>query len=77
MRLAEPLWTIHAVLNATSVDGVVVLVVQEQRRHHDHVGTVGHRVPEITQLTVVAGHDRVRVAAVRVSWEAGGKRKSR
>ena len=58
MRLTEPLWTVHAVLDATSVDGVVVLVVQQQRRHDDHVGAVGHRVPEIAQLAVVAGHDR-------------------
>lgn len=69
MRLTEPLWTVHAVLDATSVDGVVVLVVQQQWRHDDHIGAVGHRVPEIAQLAVVAGHDRFWVAAVWLSWE--------
>lgn len=29
MRLTEPLRTVHAVLNAAPVDGVVVLVVQQ------------------------------------------------
>lgn len=57
LGLAEPLRTIHAVLNATAVDGVVVLVVQQQRSNDDHVRTVGHRVTEIAQLTVIAGHD--------------------
>lgn len=55
--LTEALRTVHAVLDAASVDGVVVLVVQEQRCYHDHICTVGHRVSEVTQLTVVTGHD--------------------
>ena len=29
MWLTEPLWTVHAVLDAAAVDGVVVLVVQQ------------------------------------------------
>lgn len=69
LGLAEPLGTIHAVLNATAVDGVVVLVVQQQRSNDDHVRTVGHRVTEITQLTVIAGHDSFWIGAFRVSWE--------
>lgn len=69
MRLTEPLWTIHAVLNAAAVDGVVVLVVQQQRRYYNHISTVGHRVPEITQLTVVTRDHCLRVAAVWVSWK--------
>lgn len=28
LRLTEPLWAVHAVLDAAAVDGVVVLVVQ-------------------------------------------------
>jgi len=40
--LTEALRTIHAVLNAAAVNGVVVLVVQQQRSHHDHICTVGH-----------------------------------
>lgn len=62
--LAEALRTVRAVLDAAAVDGVVLLVVQQQRRHHDHIRTVRHRVTEITQLTVITGHDCFRIAAV-------------
>lgn len=56
LRLAEALWAVHAVLDAAPVDGVVVLVVQQQRRYHNHVGTVRHGVAEVAQLAVVTGH---------------------
>lgn len=62
--LAEPLRTVGTVLNAAAVDGVAVLVVQQQRSHDDHIRTVRHGVTEITQLTVIAGHDCLGIAAV-------------
>lgn len=70
LRLAEALRAVHAVLDAAAVDGVVVLVVQQQRRHHDHVGAVRHRVAEVAQLAVVAGHDCFRIAAAGICGEA-------
>lgn len=70
MRLAEALWAVHAVLDAAPVDGVVVLVVQQQRRYHDHVCAVRHRVAEVAQLTVVTGHDCFRIAVAGICWGA-------
>lgn len=66
MRLAEALWAVHAVLDAAPVDGVVVLVVQQQRRYHDHVCAVCHRVAEVAQLTVVTGHNCFRIAVAGI-----------
>lgn len=62
--LAEALRTVRAVLNAAAMDGVVVLVVQQQRSHNDHIRTVRHRVTKITQLAVIAGHNCFRITAV-------------
>lgn len=70
LRLAEALRAVHAVLDAAAVDGVVVLVVQQQRRHHDHVGAVRHRVAEVAQLAVVAGHDCFRIAVAGICGHA-------
>lgn len=70
LRLAEALWAVHAVLDAAPVDGVVVLVVQQQRRYHDHVCAVRHRVAEVAQLTVVTGHDCFRITAAGIYGEA-------
>lgn len=75
MRLTEALRTIHAVLDAAPVDGVVVLVMQQQGSNHDHVGGVRHGVAEVAQLAVVAGDHGVGVAAVRVAWESGQMRR--
>jgi len=61
--LAEALRAVEAVLDAAAVDAVAVLVVQEQRRHHDHVRAVRHGVAEVAQLAVVAGDHRLRVHA--------------
>lgn len=70
LGLAEALRAVHAVLDAAAVDGVVVLVVQQQRRYHDHVGAVCHRVAEVAQLTVVTGHDCFRIAVAGICWGA-------
>lgn len=68
LRLAEALRAVHAVLDAAAVDGVVVLVVQQQRGDHDHVRAVRHRVAEVAQLTVVTGHDCFCVAVAGICW---------
>lgn len=70
LRLAEALWAVHAVLDAAPVDGVVVLVVQKQWRHHNHVCAVRHRVAEVAQLTVVTGHDCFSIAVAGICWGA-------
>lgn len=56
MWLTVALRTIHAMLNAATMNGVVVLVVQQQGSNHYHVSIVGHGVTEIAKLTVVTGH---------------------
>lgn len=70
LRLAEALWAVHAVLDAAAVDGVVVLVVQQQWGYHNHICTVRHRVAEVAQLTVVTGHNCFRITVAGICWEA-------
>lgn len=70
LRLAEALWAVHAVLDAAAMDGVVVLVVQQQRRYHDHVCAVRHRVAEVAQLTVITGHNCFCIAVAGICWGA-------
>lgn len=68
--LAEALRAVHAVLDAAPVDGVVVLVVQQQRCHHNHVRAVRHRVAEVAQLAVVTGHHCFPIAVAGICWGA-------